>query len=82
MNDRPELLQAAINPKSIAILGASDNRNKVGGRPVHYLKTFGYQGKVFPINPKRTEVQGYRSYPSLDALEESPELVVIAVAET
>src|ERR1035437_4635224 len=73
-------LKAALDPKSIAIIGASENPNKVGGRPVHYLDKFGFKGRIFPINPSRTEVQGYKCYNSLADLPEAPEMVIVAVA--
>uniref|UniRef100_Q07P19 CoA-binding domain protein n=1 Tax=Rhodopseudomonas palustris (strain BisA53) TaxID=316055 RepID=Q07P19_RHOP5 len=73
-------LQAALDPKSIAVIGASDNPNKVGGRPVHYLDKFGFKGKIFPINPSRPEIQGHKSYPSLADLPEAPEMAIVAVA--
>src|SRR3984893_3478587 len=73
-------LKAALDPRSVAIIGASENPNKVGGRPVHYLDKFGFKGKIFPINPARAEVQGYKCYQSLADLPESPEMVIVAVA--
>ena len=73
-------LEAALDPKSIAIIGASENPNKVGGRPVHYLDKFGFRGRIFPINPSRTEVQGYKCYNSLADLPEAPDMVIVAVA--
>src|SRR5260370_923413 len=73
-------LKAALDPRSVAIIGASENPNKVGGRPVHYLDKFGFKGRIFPINPARTEVQAYQSYKSLADLPESPEMVIVAVA--
>lgn len=73
-------LRAALDPKSVAIIGASENPNKVGGRPVHYLQKFGFKGKIYPINPSRTEIQGERCYKSLADLPEAPEMVIIAVA--
>ncbi len=73
-------LRAALDPKSVAIIGASENPNKVGGRPVHYLDKFGFKGRIFPINPSRPEVQGYKCYPGLADLPESPEMVIVAVA--
>jgi acyl-CoA synthetase (NDP forming) len=73
-------LRAALDPRSVAIIGASENPNKVGGRPVHYLKKFGFKGKIYPINPTRTEIQGERCYPSLRDLPEAPEMVIVAVA--
>src|SRR3954466_14095098 len=73
-------LRAALDPKSVAVIGASENPNKVGGRPVHYLEKFGFKGRIFPINPTRTEVQGYKCYKSLADLPEAPEMVSVAVA--
>jgi acyl-CoA synthetase (NDP forming) len=73
-------LKAALDPRSIAIIGASENPNKVGGRPVHYLDKFGFKGRIFPINPSRPEVQGYKCYKSLADLPEAPEMAIVAVA--
>ncbi len=73
-------LKAALDPRSVAIIGASENPNKVGGRPVHYLDKFGFKGRIFPINPSRTEIQGHKCYPSLADLPEAPEMVIVAVA--
>lgn len=73
-------LRAALDPTSVAIIGASENPNKVGGRPVHYLKKFGFQGRIYPVNPSRAEVQGEKCYPSLADLPEAPEMVIVAVA--
>src|SRR6201986_852571 len=73
-------LKAALDPRSVAIIGASENPNKVGGRPVHYLDKFGFKGKIFPINPSRSEVQGHKCYKSLGDLPEAPEMVIVAVA--
>lgn len=72
-------LRAALDPASVAIIGASENPNKIGGRPLLYLQRFGYRGRIFPINPSRKEVQGLSCYPALDALPEVPEMVIIAV---
>ena len=68
-----------LSPRSIAIVGASDNPNKIGGRPIHFMQRFGYRGKLFPVNPARSEVQGVKSYPNLQALPEAPDCVLLAV---
>ncbi|MFP5407246.1 MAG: CoA-binding protein, partial [Gammaproteobacteria bacterium] len=75
-----EGLRVALAPKSIALIGASENSNKIGGRPLAYLSRFGYRGAIYPINPTRTEVQGVRSHASLRALPEVPEMAVVALA--
>lgn len=73
-------LRAALDPASIAIVGASDNPHKVGGRPIMYMKRYGYRGTIYPINPARTEVQGLKAYPALAALPAAPEMAIVAVA--
>ena len=73
-------LRLALAPRSIAVIGASDNANKIGGRPLAYLARFGYGGVVYPINPTRTEVQGFRCFASLQALPEVPDVVVVVLA--
>lgn len=72
-------LAAALAPGSIAVIGASENPNKIGGRPLHYLARFGFKGAVYPINPSRSEVQGVRAVPRIADLPVSPDLAIIAV---
>ena len=75
-----ESLRPFLAPRSIAILGASQDPNKVGGRPLHYLKHYKFKGPIYPINPGRPEVQGVKSFKDLAGLPEVPDLAVIAVA--
>lgn len=72
-------LRRALAPRSIAVIGASDNAHKIGGRPIAYLSRFGFAGKIYPINPTRPEVQGLRTYKSLTDLPEVPDVAIIAV---
>jgi acyl-CoA synthetase (NDP forming) len=73
-----ESLSAALEPRSIAIVGASDNPHKIGGRPLMYLARFGYKGTVYPINPNRSEVQGFRAFSDVASLPEAPDLAIVA----
>jgi len=68
-----ELGQALFNPRSIALIGTSDDPKKTGGRPLHFLRNAGFTGTIYPINPRREQVQGEQSWPSIDALPEVPE---------
>ncbi|CAM3988384.1 acetate--CoA ligase family protein [Bordetella muralis] len=77
---RHDNLNTLLDPASIAIVGASDNPDKIGGRPIFYMRRHGYAGTIYPINPQRTEVQGERAWPSLDALPTTPDLAIVAVA--
>jgi acyl-CoA synthetase (NDP forming) len=74
-----DALRAALSPKSVAIVGASENPNKIGGRPLLYLARYGYQGNIYPVNPNRSQVQGHRAYPDLASLPDAPEVVIIAL---
>jgi acyl-CoA synthetase (NDP forming) len=73
-------LRTVLNPKSVAVIGASENENKIGGRPLLYLSRHGYKGKVYPINPKRSEIQGFKAYPSLADVPDAPEAAIVALA--
>ncbi|MER3391207.1 MAG: acetate--CoA ligase family protein [Microcella pacifica] len=68
------------NPASVAVIGASTDPEKIGGRPIRYLQEFGYAGAIYPINPHRAEVQGLPAYPQLDDLPAVPEVAIIAVS--
>jgi len=74
-----DALRLVLDPASVAIIGASGNPNKIGGRPVDYLRRFAFRGRVLPINPKRREIQGLPSYPALSALPIAPDVAIIAV---
>src|SRR6266404_2361582 len=74
------MLGSALNPASVAIVGASDNPHKVGGRPILYLQRYGYRGEIYPINPARSTVQGLRAYPTIRETPRAPELAIVAIA--
>jgi acyl-CoA synthetase (NDP forming) len=74
------MLQKALQPRSVAIVGASDNPHKVGGRPILYMQRYGYKGAIYPVNPGRATVQGIRAFARLEDIPEPPELAIIAVA--
>lgn len=80
MTEQHGALQRLLWPRSVAVIGASDDPNKVGGRPLHFMKRFGFVGQVLPINPHRSTVQGLQARPSLDALDEAPDVAIVAVA--
>jgi len=72
-------LDALFRPRSIAIVGASDDTVRISGRPLRYLKEGGYRGAILPVNPRRDTVQGTKAYPSLAALPEVPDAAILAV---
>ncbi len=72
-------LEKFFSPSSVAVVGASREPGKVGYEILGALITGGYEGKVFPVNPKAEEVLGLRCFESLDAIGEAPELVIVVV---
>ncbi len=72
-------LQAFFDAQGIAIVGASSDITKIGGRPVHLLKKYGYAGPIYPINPKADEVQGLTSYASVRDTPSAPDMAILAV---
>jgi len=72
-------LQPLLRPRSIAVVGASTQPEKVGGMPIRLLGELGYAGRVFPVNPGADTVQGLRAYPSVEAIGEPVDLAIVAV---
>ena len=71
-------LASLFTPRSVALFGASDRRESVGGIVLRNLLGSGYEGPVYPINPKRKTVQDRKAYASLSDLPEPPDLAVVA----
>ncbi|MEO1293911.1 MAG: CoA-binding protein, partial [Pseudomonadota bacterium] len=72
-------LDSLLNPRSIAVVGASDDPTRIGGRPVSHMINQRFEGAVYPVNPKRDTVQGLRAYPSLADIDGALDFVLIAV---
>jgi acetate---CoA ligase (ADP-forming) len=68
-----------FNPQSIAIVGASDDPRRIGGRPLAHMIEQRFDGAVYPVNSNRDRVQGLRSYPSLEAIDGDLDFVLVAV---
>lgn len=69
-----------LNPSSVAIIGASDDPLRIGGRPISYMLSQDFQGRIFPVNPGRAQIQGLRAFSSISALPEIPDVAIVAVA--
>lgn len=63
------ITNALLNPRGVALVGASADPNKNTGRPQRFLTAHGYQGGVYPVNPGRDEVQGRRAYKSVAEID-------------
>ncbi len=73
-------LNSIFKPKRIALIGVSDNPNSVGGITLRNLVGGGFNGVVYPVNPKREAVLGIPCYPDVKSLPKTPDLAVIMIA--
>lgn len=76
-------LNSLFSPKSVAVFGASDTPDSIGQIVFQNMLESGYQGDLYPVNPKRPSVQGRKAYASISEIPKPVELVVVATpAET
>ena len=73
------MLETFSTPKSIAVIGASRETDKLGYSVLNNIVQYGYPGKVYPINPKADEILGLKCYPSVLNVPEPIELAVIVI---
>lgn len=73
-------VRCLFEPRSIAFVGASESQAKIGGRRWKSLIEGGFAGKLYPVNPRASQVLGHRSFNSVAELPETPDLAIISVA--
>ena len=71
---------ALLSPRSIVVVGGSDNVTKPGGKIVRNILDGGYDGDLYVINPGSSTVQGVASYTSVEELPDDVDLAILAVA--
>ncbi|HUI25679.1 MAG TPA: acetate--CoA ligase family protein, partial [Candidatus Kryptonia bacterium] len=71
-----------LNPRSVAVIGASRHPGTIGAALVSNLKRDRFTGAIYPVNPDATEIQGLRAYPNVTAIGAPVDLAVIAVPAT
>src|SRR4051812_20491786 len=72
-------LDMFLAPESIAVIGASDDPSRIGGRTIFNLKRGGFAGPIYPINPGRAVVQGLPAYSSIGGVAERIDCAIIAL---
>ncbi len=75
----PQRLDALFHPKTVAVIGAKDDPGTVGRTIMFNLLSAPFRGKIYPINPKRDQVLGLKSYPSVAEVPEPIDLAIIVV---
>ena len=71
--------ESFFNPKSVAIVGASQQKGKVGYEILKNMIDAGFEGKIFPINPKAQSIEGLKCHPDVESIGETPALVIIII---
>jgi acyl-CoA synthetase (NDP forming) len=79
VNLMDDVLQRLFYPKTVAIIGASNDTMKIGGRPIAHNRDLGFPGRIYPVNPSATEIQGWKAYPSIQQIPDELDCALIAV---
>lgn len=75
----PFNLDPLFHPRSVAVIGASADITRIGGRPIKFLLAHKYPGKIFPVNPKYPEIAGLPCYPAIQAVPEAVDVALIGL---
>jgi acetyl coenzyme A synthetase (ADP forming)-like protein len=75
-------LRQVLYPDSVAVIGASRNPEAVGAAVVRNLLAGGFPGRLYPVNPSATTIQGLAAYPNIEAIAQSVDLAIVAVPAT
>jgi acetyl coenzyme A synthetase (ADP forming)-like protein len=70
---------AILRPRSIAVIGASRQPNTIGWQILDNLLRFGFNGPIYPVNPKAAVIHSIRSYPSVTAIPDPVDLAIVVV---
>ena len=72
-------MQRIMNPRSVAVIGASAEDGKIGNSVMKNLINGGYQGAIYPIHPKATEILGRKAYPGVLDVQDEIDVAVFAI---
>ncbi len=72
-------LERFFSPRSIAVIGASQDLITISGQPFSHLVSHGFKGKLYPVNPRYQEILGHPCFPSLEAIPDTPDLALILI---
>lgn len=72
-------LHRLLRPRSVAVIGASADPSKTTGRPVGYLQRHGFDGAIWPVNPRAAEIGGLPCFPDVASLPGAPDVAIVLV---
>src|ERR1700751_1250983 len=70
-------LASLLQPRRVAIIGASADKAKLSGRPLAYLAKYGFTGEIYPVNPRADFIDGHHCYPEIAALPHAPDVAIV-----
>jgi acyl-CoA synthetase (NDP forming) len=76
----PEDFRPVFHPRSVVVVGASNDETKFGGRTYFALKQRSFEGGLYAVNPNASEIDGEKTYARVQDLPETPEMAIVAVA--
>jgi acyl-CoA synthetase (NDP forming) len=76
----PDDFEPLFHPRSVAVIGASNDVTKFGGRTYSALKARCFQGRIYAVNPSVTEVDGDRAYARVQEIPETVDMAIVSVA--
>jgi acetyltransferase len=80
--EKPLDLKNLFHPRSVALIGASTEQNKLSGRPFRFFREYGYAGNIYPVNPKYPEIAGVPCFAKLSDIPSEVDLAVITLPAT
>jgi acyl-CoA synthetase (NDP forming) len=75
-------LERLFRPRSVALIGASSDPAKIGGRPLHFLAKHGFKGDIWPVNPRAEEIGGVPCFRDIESLPGAPDVAMVLVGPT
>ncbi len=79
---RPQMtgsIRSLLHPRTVAVIGASNEPARIGGRPIQAMLLNSFMGEIYPVNPKYKTVQGLKTYPSISEVPARVDTAIIAV---
>jgi acetate---CoA ligase (ADP-forming) len=80
ISDRDDWFGTLLNPTAVAVIGASDDLSRPGGRIIAALLRYGFAGEIYPVNPRRERIQGLRAFPNVAAINAPIDFALVVVS--
>lgn len=68
-----------LDARTVAVIGASPDDARIGGKPMRFLEAFGFKGQIYPVHPTHREIRGHRCYPEVASIPGPVDIAIVAV---